>query len=104
MPRPPEGTGASAILATGAAAEAVIVSNIPLGLRGWDGTDVHLFVLTVIPATGAPYQVQLGNPFPSNALPFVFPGARVPVKVGANPNDVAIDWASCSSVSCSAAR
>lgn len=93
MARPADGQGSAAtILATGTPAEAVIVSNTPLGLRSWDGNDVHMFVLTVIPAGGTPYQVQLGNPMPMSALPHVFPGARVPVKVGATPQDVAIDW------------
>ena len=93
MARPADGqSSAATVLATGTPAEAVIVSNTPLGLRSWDGNDVHLFVLTVIPAGGAPYQVQLGNPMPAGALPYVFPGARVPVKVGATPQDVAIDW------------
>jgi hypothetical protein len=93
MPRPADGRGSAAtVLATGTPAEEVIVSNTPLGLRSWDGHDVHLFVLTVIPPNGAPYQTQLGNPMPASALPHVFPGSRVPVKVGANPGDVAIDW------------
>ncbi len=93
MARPADGqSSAATILATGTPAEAVIVSNTPLGLRTWDGHDLQFFVLTVIPAGGAPYQTQLGNPMPASALPYVFPGARVPVKVGATPNDVAIDW------------
>jgi hypothetical protein len=92
LARPADG-GAQALLATGRPAEAVIVSNQPLGLRSWDGNEVHLFVLTVMVPGQAPYQTQLGNPMPAAALPYVFPGARVPVKLGANPNEVAIDWA-----------
>lgn len=92
LARPADG-GAQAILATGRPAEAVIVSNQPLGLRSWDGNDVHVFTLTVMAPGQAPYQAQLGNPMPAAAMPLVFPGARVPVKVGANPNDIAIDWA-----------
>ncbi|QYG93766.1 hypothetical protein HC251_15930 [Iamia sp. SCSIO 61187] len=88
----PDG-GAAAILATGTPAEAVVVANAPLGVRNHEGHDVHVFTLTVIPMDGQPYQVQVGNPFPAAALPLVFPGAKVPVKVGAaGPHDVAIDW------------
>ena len=93
MPRPADGAGsAAALLMTGTPADAVIVSNSPLGLRTWDGHDMYLFTLTVIPPNGAPYQTQVGNPMPANALPYVFPGARVPVKMGVGPNDLAIDW------------
>ena len=92
LARPTDG-GAQALIASGRPAEAVIVSNTALGLRSWDGNDIHMFVLTVMAPGQAPYQAQLGNPMPASALPFVFPGARVPVKLGANPNDVAIDWA-----------
>jgi hypothetical protein len=92
LARPADG-GAQALLATGRPAEAVIVSNAPLGLRSWDGNDVHMFVLTVVVPGQDPYQAQLGNPIPAAALPYVFPGSRVPVKLGANPHDVAIDWA-----------
>jgi len=49
-------------------------------------------LLTVMPHGGAPYQVQVGNPTPSAALPFLFPGSRVPVKIGTIPNAVVIDW------------
>jgi hypothetical protein len=39
-----------------------------------------------------PYQIQVGNPTPPAALPFLFPGSRVPVKIGTDPNAVVIDW------------
>jgi hypothetical protein len=39
-----------------------------------------------------PYQIEVGNPTPQAALPFLFPGSRVPVKIGTAPNDVVIDW------------
>lgn len=92
LARPADG-GVQALVASGRPAEAVIVSNTPLGLRSWDGNDIHMFVLTVMADGQAPYQAQVGNPLPASALPFVFPGARVPVKLGGNPNEVAIDWA-----------
>ncbi len=40
-----------------------------------------------------PYQIQVWNPTPPAALPFLFAGSRVPVKIGTIPNAVAIDWA-----------
>lgn len=90
---PPADGGSATILAHGTEAEAVIVANQPLGLRNHEGHDVHLFTLTVTPPGAAPYQVQVGNPLPGAALPLVFPGARVPIKVGADgPQSVAIDW------------
>jgi hypothetical protein len=53
---------------------------------------VQAFKLTVIPGSGDPYQVEVGNATPPTALPFLFPGSRVPVKLGHQPNDVVIDW------------
>ena len=70
----------------------MITANTPLGMRTWDGNDVHLFQLTVMEPGRAPYQAQVGNGLPIHALPKVYPGARVQVKLGAQPNDVAIDW------------
>lgn len=94
---PPADGGSATILAHGTEAEAVIVANQPLGLRNHEGHDVHLFTLTVTPPGAAPYQVQVGNPLPTTALPLVFPGARVPVKLGPDgPQSVAIDWAGAS--------
>lgn len=91
---PPADGGSATILARGVPAEAVIVASAPLGLRNHEGEDVALFTLTVLPTGGDPYQVQVGNPLPRAALPLVFPGARVPVKVGPEgPQSVAIDWA-----------
>lgn len=93
LAKPPEGQGADHVLATGVPAEAVIVQNVPLGVRNWEGHDVHLFTLTVTREGQVPYQAQLGNPLPVTALPLVFPGAKLPVKVDPNePNSVVIDW------------
>ena len=91
LARPADG-GAATLLATGRPAEAVITANTPLGMRTWDGNDVHLFQLTVMEPGRAPYQAQVGNGLPIQALPKVYPGARVQVKLGPQPNDVAIDW------------
>jgi hypothetical protein len=92
LAKSPDG-GADKVLKDGEPAEIVIVANVPLGVKNWQGHDVHLFTLTVSVPGQAPYQVQLGNPAPPEALPLLFPGSKVPGKVmkGA-PNDVAIDW------------
>jgi hypothetical protein len=91
----PAGTGnhsAAEILASGLAAKAVIVESMPLGKKNPAGVDIYAFTLTVIPEGKDPYQIQVGNPTPPAALPFLFPGSRVPVKIGSEPNAVVIDW------------
>jgi hypothetical protein len=92
----PGGTGnhsAADILATGEPAQAVIVEYQPLGKRNPAGIDLYAYLLTVMPEGRDPYQIQVGNPTPPAALPFLFAGSRVPVKIGTIPNAVAIDWA-----------
>jgi hypothetical protein len=91
----PGGSGshsAAEILATGAPGRAVIVQYQPLGKRNPAGVDLYAFMLTVMPNNGDPYQIQVGNPTPPAALPYLFPGSRVPVRIGTNPNSVVIDW------------
>ncbi len=91
----PGGSGnhsAAEILATGAPGRAVIVQYQPLGKRNPAGVDLYAFLLTVMPHDGDPYQIQVGNPTPPAALPFLFPGSRVPVKIGTTPNAVVLDW------------
>jgi hypothetical protein len=91
----PGGSGnhsAAEILATGAPGRAVIVQYQPLGKRNPAGVDIYAFMLTVMPHNGDPYQIQVGNPAPPAALPYLFPGSRVPVMSGTNPNAVVIDW------------
>jgi hypothetical protein len=92
MAKAPDG-GAERILERGLPADLVIVANAPLGVRNYLGHDVHLFTLTVSVPGQAPYQVQVGNPVPTKALPLLYPGSKVPGKVMAGePNSVAIDW------------
>jgi hypothetical protein len=91
----PMGSGnrsAAELLATGAPGRGVIVEYAPLGKRNPAGVDLYAFVLTVMPNHGAAYQITVGNPAPPAAMPFLFPGSRVPVKIGDDPNAVAIDW------------
>jgi hypothetical protein len=86
------GRSAAEVLATGRPGHAVIVAFQPLGKRNPAGVDLYAYRLTVMPNAEDPYQIEVGNPTPHAALPFLFPGSRVPVKIGAGPNDVVIDW------------
>jgi hypothetical protein len=70
----------------------VIVESQPLGKRNPAGVDIYAYVLTVMPQGKDPYQIQVGNPTPPAALPFLFAGSHVPVKIGSIPNAVVIDW------------
>lgn len=83
---------AAEILATGEAGQAIIIDSQSINRRNAAGVDVYAFTLTVIPVGRDPYQIQVGNPTPPSALPFLFAGSRVPVRIGANPNAVVIDW------------
>jgi hypothetical protein len=87
------GLGDDALLGRGIVIDAGM-TNTPLGMRSWDGNDVHLFQLTIMEPGRTPYQAQVGNGLPATALPVVYPGSRVKVKLGAQPNEVAIDWPS----------
>lgn len=92
LARPADG-GAERILESGTPAEAIIVQTAPMGVRNWEGHDVHLLTLTVMVPGRDPYQVQVGNAVPPGALPVLFPGSKVPVKVLPDqPNSVAVDW------------
>jgi hypothetical protein len=90
--RDPNTASAADILASGRPAVAVIVQSQPLGMQNAEGVDIHAFVLTVMAEGQQPYQTQVGNPTPPDALPLLYPGSHVPVKLGAGPNEVVIDW------------
>ena len=54
---------------------------------------VFRFKLTVMRDGQDPFQVNVGNGVPVSALPFLFPGANVPVKVNPDqPGQCVIDW------------
>ncbi len=90
---PGQGNGSAAeLLATGEPGRAVIVQFQPLGKRNPAGVDLYAYLLTVMPEGRVPYQIQVGNPTPPTALPYLFAGSRVPVKIGTFPNAVVIDW------------
>lgn len=93
LARDPNRASAADILASGTPAKAVILENQALGTKNPEGVDMFAFSLTIMPQGSPPYQVQVGNPTPANALPLLFPGSHVPVKLGKEPNEVVIDWA-----------
>ncbi len=90
-------TGSAAqILEHGVPCKAVIVQAQPMGMRSSSGKDMYAFVLTVMAAGRAPYQTQVGNPVPADAVPLVYPGNTVPARRmpdGAD-HDIVIDWES----------
>lgn len=92
--RDPNSQSAADIIATGEPARAIIIQTMPLNMQNTEGVDLHGFVLTVMPEGRPPYQTKVGNPTPPEALPFLYPGSNVPVKIGsADPDSVVIDWA-----------
>jgi hypothetical protein len=88
-------TGSAArILEYGVPCRAVIVQSQPMGMRSSHGKEMYAFVLTVMAEGRPPYQTQVGNPVPADALPLVYPGNAVPAKRmpdGAD-HEVVIDW------------
>jgi hypothetical protein len=72
----------------------VIVQSQPMGMRSSTGKDMYAFLLTVMVDGRAPYQVQVGNPVPADAVPLVYPGSTVPAKRMADGDDheIVIDW------------
>ena len=83
---------AADILANGRPVRAVIVASQPLGMKNPNGVDMYAFTLTVMAEGMTPYQIQVGNPTPPEAIPLLFPGSHVPARLGNGPNEVAIDW------------
>lgn len=92
LKRDPTRKSAAEVLATGTPAKGVIVESKPLGLKNPDGVDMYAFLLTVMAEGTPPYQIQVGNPTPPEAIPLLFNGSHVPVRIGDGPNEVVIDW------------
>jgi len=92
MAHDPNRKSAAEILASGRPARGVIVQSQPLGMKNPNGVDMYAFTLSVMPDGQPPYQIQVGNPTPPEAIPLLFPGSHVPVRIGDGPNDVVIDW------------
>lgn len=90
----PEGHNSAAwVLENGKPAVAVFVSSEPMGIKSSAGDDVYALSLTLAEGIDTPYQVKVGNGVPATALPLMFPGNRLHVKIGDGPNDVVVDWA-----------
>ena len=89
------GNGSAAeILATGVPCSVIVQQFQPLGMTNAAGVPLYAFALTVIPSAGNPYQVQVGNPVPNEAIALCYPGSRLPAKVAADKlESVVIDWA-----------
>ena len=85
---------AADILAKGTAARVAVVEASALGMKNPAGVDLYRFVLTVTVEGRAPYQIEVGNPVPPDAVPLLYPGSNLPAKVmPGKDNDLAIDWA-----------
>ena len=93
MAADPNRQSAADIIANGRPAKGVIVESQALGMKNPSGVDMYAFLLTVAVEGQAPYQVKVGNPTPPEALPLLFNGSHVPVKLGQGPEEVVIDWA-----------
>ena len=84
---------ATDVLREGEPVTAVIVQFQPLGMQNPEGVDLYGFVLNVTAPGRPPYQVQVGNPVPSEAIALIAPGSAVPARVMADdPNGVVLDW------------
>ena len=71
----------------------VLVQAQPLGITAPSGDAVYALTLTVIDGVEAPYQAQVGNPVPADALPLLFPGSRLRARRGDGAGDIVVDWA-----------
>jgi hypothetical protein len=88
-------TGSAArILEYGVPCRAVIVQFQAMGMLNARGNEMYAFMLTAMTEGRAPYQTQVGNPVPPDAVPLVYPGNTVPAKRMANgaDNEIVIDW------------
>jgi hypothetical protein len=86
---------AQELLERGSPCEAVIIQSQPLGVKSSvSGLDMYAFMLTIMAPGQAPYQIQVGNPVPPEAVPLLFPGSKLPAKFlpGSAPENVVIDW------------
>jgi len=89
-------TGSAArILEYGVPCRAVIVQAQAMGMRNPSGNEMYAFMLTVMAEGRPPYQTQVGNPVPQDAVPLVYPGNTVPAKRMPDGPDqeIVIDWA-----------
>jgi len=88
-------TGSAAqILAEGVPCKAIIVESQALGMRNPAGKAMYAFLLTIMADGRPPFQIQVGNPVPDDAIPLLYPGNAVPAKRLPDGDDrqVVIDW------------
>jgi hypothetical protein len=88
-------TGSAAeILEYGEPCKVVIVQSQPLGTRNPAGNDMYAFLFTVMADGRPPYQTQVGNPVPADAIPLIYPGNTVPAKRLPDRGDqyIVVDW------------
>jgi hypothetical protein len=71
---------AADILAPGNACDAVIIQYEALGMKNRNNVDMYAFVLTIMAEGVVPYQIQVGNPVPPEAMPLLYPGSTLPAK------------------------
>ena len=83
---------AADVLATGTDCRAVIIESQDYNAKNAEGVEIYAFTLTVIVEGRAPYQIQVGNPVPDDAIPLLYPGNNLPAKKGSDDNAVVIDW------------
>jgi hypothetical protein len=87
------GPGTAAyILETGTPAVVVLVQSASSGYYDYRGYEMYVFQLTVASGAPQPYTVRAGNAVPPEALPLLYPGARLHAKIGTSPNQVVVDF------------
>jgi hypothetical protein len=94
LPVTPGKVTAAEVLEKGSACEVVIIQSQPLGAKNQAGLDMYAFMLTVMIPGQAPYQIQVGNPVPPEAVPLIYPGSQLAARImaDAGPEHVVIDW------------
>jgi hypothetical protein len=81
------------LLASGDPCEVVVVQTQALGMQNASGVDLHAMMVTVFVPHKPPYQAQVGNPVPADAVPLLFPGSRLPARISPDdPHAIAVDW------------
>jgi hypothetical protein len=80
------------VLEHGRDAAAVIVSATPLGYLNYLGYPMYYVTWTVMQDGRQAYQAKSATAVPPKALPLVYPGSKVHVKLGATAQEVAGDF------------
>jgi hypothetical protein len=93
LPKSEGANSAAYILEHGKPIKVVVVASQPLKLKNADGVEVYALTLTTYEGVDTPCQLQVGNAVPATSLPLLYPGSKLHAKLGAEPNDVVVDWA-----------